>query len=42
VPLRQRITGIFGRKFDERLVPIQESTEVVQLEGFIIKPEFAK
>jgi len=41
-PLRQRITGIFGRKFDERLVPIQESTEVVQLEGFIIKPEFAK
>lgn len=42
VPLRQRITGIFGRKFDERLVPIQESTEVVQLEGFILKPEFAK
>lgn len=41
-PLRQRITGIFGRKFDERLVPIQESTEVVRLEGFIIKPEFAK
>ena len=41
-PLRQRITGIFGRKFDERLVPIQESTEVVQLVGFIIKPEFAK
>ena len=42
VPLRQCITGIFGRKFDERLVPIQESTEVVQLEGFILKPEFAK
>jgi DNA mismatch repair protein MutL len=41
-PLRQRITGIFGRKFDERLVPIQEATEVVQLEGFILKPEFAK
>jgi DNA mismatch repair protein MutL len=41
-PLRQRITGIFGRKYDERLVPIKESTEVVGLEGFIIKPEFAK
>ena len=41
-PLRQRIAGIFGRKFDERLVPIQEATEVVQLEGFILKPEFAK
>lgn len=41
-PLRQRITGIFGRKFDERLVPIKESTAVVNVEGFIVKPEFAK
>ena len=41
-PLRQRITGIFGRKFDERLVPINESTEVVKVEGYVIKPEFAK
>ncbi len=40
-PLR-RINGIFGRKFDERLVPIEEETEVVKVSGFILKPEFAK
>jgi len=40
--LRRRINGIFGRKFDERLVPIEEETEVVKVSGFILKPEFAK
>ena len=41
-PLRRRINGIFGRKFDERLVPIEEETEAVKVSGFILKPEFAK
>ena len=41
-PLRRRINGIFGRKYDERLVPIDEETEVVKVSGFILKPEFAK
>jgi DNA mismatch repair protein MutL len=41
-PLRRRISAIFGRKFDERLVPIQETTEVVSVSGFILKPEYAK
>jgi DNA mismatch repair protein MutL len=41
-PLRRRISAIFGRKFDERLVPIQETTEVVSVGGFILKPEYAK
>jgi len=40
--LRRRINGIFGRKFDERIVPIEEETEVVKVSGFILKPEFAK
>lgn len=39
---RRRIAAVFGRKYDERLVPIQEETEVVKVEGFILKPEFAK
>lgn len=39
---RKRISAIFGRKFDEKLVPIKESTDVVQVEGFVLKPEFAK
>ncbi|MEY2962920.1 MAG: mismatch repair endonuclease MutL [Bacteroidota bacterium] len=40
--LRRRISAIFGRKYNERLVPIQEETNVVVVEGFVIKPEFAK
>lgn len=40
--LKQRIVNIFGHKTNERLIPIFEETDVLQLEGFIIKPEFAK
>lgn len=39
---RQRIVRIFGRKYDERLVPVEETTEFLHVEGFITKPEFAK
>ncbi len=39
---RQRIVHLFGRKYDERLVPVEESTEFVQVGGFVGKPEFAK
>ena len=39
---RQRITHLMGRKYDERLVPVNESTEAVEVQGFIVKPEFAK
>ncbi len=40
--LRQRIVGLFGRKYDERLVPVEEHTELVAVQGFVGKPEFAK
>jgi DNA mismatch repair protein MutL len=40
--MRQRIAGLFGRKYDERLVPVEESTELVSVRGFVGKPEFAK
>lgn len=39
---RQRIVQIFGTKMNERLVPVEEDTEVVKLSGFVIKPEYAK
>lgn len=39
---RQRIVHIFGNKTNERLVPVQEETEVVTIRGFVLKPEFAK
>ncbi|MBX2980092.1 MAG: DNA mismatch repair endonuclease MutL [Flavobacteriales bacterium] len=39
---RQRIVGLFGRKFDERLVPVEDATEVLGVSGFVGKPEFAR
>lgn len=39
---RQRIVNIFAGKTNEKLVPIQETTEIVGIQGFVGKPEFAK
>ncbi len=39
---RQRIVSVFGKSFDEKLVPILEETDIVNISGFIGKPEFAK
>ncbi len=39
---RQRIVHIFGSRANEKLVPVTEETQVVKINGFIIKPEFAK
>lgn len=40
--LRQRIIGIFGKSYNERLVPIEEITDYVSVRGFIGKPELSK
>ena len=40
--IRQRIVNIFGSKSNEKLVPVEEDTEVLKLSGFIFKPEFSK
>ncbi|MCP3930263.1 MAG: DNA mismatch repair endonuclease MutL [Bacteroidetes bacterium] len=41
--LRQRIIGVFGNYSNKKLVPIvNESTEIVDFNGYIGKPEFAK
>jgi len=39
---RQRIVNIFGVKTNEKLVPVEEDTEVLKIYGFVGKPEFAK
>lgn len=39
---RQRIVAVFGAKYNERLVPVDENTDLVKLSGFILKPQFAK
>jgi DNA mismatch repair protein MutL len=40
--LRQRIVNIFGKNYNERLVPIEEVTDYVSVRGFIGKPELSK
>jgi len=40
--VRQRIVNVFGPKTNEKLVPVDETTEVVKISGFVGKPEFAK
>jgi DNA mismatch repair protein MutL len=40
--LRKRIIDIFGRIYNDKIVPIEEETDIVKIEGFIGKPEFAK
>jgi DNA mismatch repair protein MutL len=39
---KQRIVAIFGGKTNEKLVPISEETDVITINGFAAKPEFAK
>ncbi|WP_298952742.1 DNA mismatch repair endonuclease MutL [uncultured Nonlabens sp.] len=39
---RQRIVGIMGAKTNEKLVPVEEETELMSIRGFIGKPEFAR
>lgn len=40
--LRKRIINIFGSNYNERLVPVDEETDIVKIWGFIGKPENAK
>lgn len=39
---RQRIVSIFGKKYNERLVPVDEETSITKISGFVLKPEFSK
>jgi DNA mismatch repair protein MutL len=40
--LKQRIVAVFGGKTNEKLVPIEEKTDIITISGFVSKPEFAK
>ena len=39
---RQRILGIFGRKLDQQLVPVQVETSLVNISGFVGLPSAAR
>jgi len=40
--LKQRIVAIFGGKTNEKLVPIEENTDIININGFVSKPKFTK
>lgn len=40
--LKQRIVGLFGKDYDSKLLPVNQVTESVAINGFIVKPEFLK
>mgnify|MGYP000330200328 CR=1 FL=1 len=40
--LRQRIVNVFGKKFNNSLVPLEEKTSIMNVSGFIGKPDYAK
>ena len=39
---KKRIINLFGSKTQEKLVPVSEETEILKINGFIFKPEYAK
>lgn len=39
---RQRITGLFGRKIDQQLIPVNVDTELSKISGFVGSPESAR
>ena len=40
--LNKRIISIFGEKIRENLIPITESTQIANISGYVLKPEFSK
>lgn len=40
--LKQRIVHLLGNAYKERLIPVEEETSIMSLQGYIGKPEFAK
>jgi len=40
--LRQRVVNILGKNYNQKLVPIDEETDVLHIHGYVGKPEFAR
>lgn len=40
--LRQRIVSIFGKAYNDKLIPVSEFTDIINIDGYIAKPEFCK
>lgn len=40
--LKQRIMGLFGSNYEEKLLPVRQEAERISINGYIVKAEFAK
>ena len=40
--LKRRLSQVMGGKFEEKIVAIEEETPLVQIKGYLVKPNFAK
>ena len=40
--LKQRIMGLFGSNYEEKLLSVRQEAERVRIDGYIVKAEFAK
>lgn len=40
--LKQRIVGLFGKDYESKMLPVNQETDAVTINGFIVKPEFSK
>lgn len=40
--LKQRISGLFGKNYHEKLLPVNLETDLVKITGFVGKPEFTR
>jgi DNA mismatch repair protein MutL len=40
--LPQRIAALFGNNYQDRLVKLEEQTQVVNIRGYVVKPEFSR
>ncbi len=39
---KSRIVGIFGKAYDQRLLRVEQKTDLVTIKGFVVKPQYAK
>jgi len=40
--LKNRVIKIFGNNFDQRILPLETNSNIVEISGYVCKPEFVK
>ena len=39
---KERIIRVFGRSSEQKLIPVEENTEIAKIKGFVFKPEYSR